>query len=53
MLIGIVFLNAELDKPHFLHNEMIPMQCSIQIQQNIYSIGIFHATAVTQLKVKV
>ena len=53
MLLGIIFLNTELNKPHFLHDEMIFMHCSLQIKQNIYSIGIFRAPVVTQLIVKV
>ena len=48
MLLGIFFLNTELSKPHFLRDEMIVMHCSLQIKQNIYSIGIFRA----QFKVK-
>ena len=47
------FLNTELYKPHFLRDEMIFMHCSLQIKQNIYSIGIFHARVVTQFIVKV
>ena len=35
------FLNAELNKPHFLRDELIFMHCSLQIKQNIFSIGIF------------
>ena len=33
--------------------EMIFMHFSLQIKQNIYSIGIFHAPVVTQFIVKV
>ena len=40
-------------KPHFLHDEIIIMHCSLQIKQNIYSIGIFRAPVVTQFIVKV
>ena len=47
------FLNAELKKPQFLRDEMIFMHCSLQIKQNIYSIGIFRAPVVTQFIVKV
>ena len=36
-----------------LCNEMIFMHCSLQIKQNIYSIGIFRAPVVTQFIVKV
>ena len=53
MLLGIIFLNTELNKPHFLRDEMILMHCSLIIKQNIYSIGIFPAPVVTQLIVKV
>ena len=53
MLLGIIFLNTELNKLHFLQDEMIFMHCSLQIKQNIYSIGIFHAPVVTQFIVKV
>ena len=48
MLLGIIFLNTELNKPQFLRDEMIFMHCSLQIKQNIYSIGIFRAPVVTQ-----
>ena len=53
LLLGIIFLNTELSKPHFLRDEMILMHCSLQIKQNIYSTGIFRAPVVTQYKVKV
>ena len=53
VLLGIIFLNTELNKPHFLCDEMIFMHCSLQIKQNIYSIGIIRAPVVTQLTVKV
>ena len=53
VLLGIIFLNAELNKPHFLHDEMIYLHCSLQIKQNIYSIDIFHTSVVTQFIVKV
>ena len=43
-----IFLNTELNKLHFLGDEMIFMRCSLQIKQNIYSIGIFRAPVVTQ-----
>ena len=47
------FLNTELIKAHFLRYEMIFMHCSLQIKQNMYSIGIFRAPVVTQFIVKV
>ena len=53
MLLEIIFLNTELNKLHFLRDEMIFMHCSLQIKQNIYSIGIFHAPVVTQFIEKV
>ena len=52
MLLGIVF-NTELNKTYFLRYEMIFMNCSLQIKQNIFSIGIFRALVVTQFIVKV
>ena len=52
-LLGIIFLNTELNKLHFLRDERIFMHCSLQIKQNIYSIGIFRAPVVTQFIVKV
>ena len=53
MFLGIFFLNTELNRLHSLIDESIFMHCSLQIKQNIYSIGIFRAPVVTQLKVKV
>ena len=35
MLLGIIFLNIKLNKPHFLRDEMIFMHCLLQIKQNI------------------
>ena len=46
-------LKTERNKPHFLRDEMIFMHCSLQIKQNIYSIGIFRAPVMTQFIVKV
>ena len=53
MLLGIFFLNTELNKPHFLRDEMSIMHCLLQTNQNISSIGIFRASVVTQFIVKV
>ena len=53
VLLGIIFLNTELNKPQFLRDEMIFMNCWLQIKQKIYSIGIFRAPVVTQFIVKV
>ena len=53
MLIGMIFFNTELNKPHFLRDEMIFMHCSLQIKQNVYSMGIFSAPVGTQFIVKV
>ena len=47
------FLDTELKKPHILCDKIIFMHCSLQIKQNIYSIGIFRAPVVTQFIVKV
>ena len=40
--------DTELNKLRFLRDEMIFLHCSLQIKQNIYSIGIFRAPVVTQ-----
>ena len=48
VLLGIIFLNTELNKPHFLHDEII-----FFFVRYIYSIGIFRAPVVTQFIVKV
>ena len=50
MLLVNNFLDTELNKPHFLRDEMIFMHCSLQ---KIYSIGIFCAPVVSQFIVKV
>ena len=48
------FLNTELNKSTFLHHEMFFfIHYSLQIKQNIYSIGIVCAPVVTQFIVKV
>ena len=53
MLLEITFLNTEVNNPHFLRDEMVFIHCSLQIKQNIYSLGIFRASVVTQFIVKV
>ena len=53
VLLGIIFLNTKLNKPHFLRDGMSFMHCLLQIKQNIYSIVIFRAPVVTQFIVKV
>ena len=53
VLLGIIFLNTELNKLHFLRDEIIFMHYLLHIKQNIYSIGIFRAPTVTQFTVKV
>ena len=53
VVLGIIFLNTELIKSHFLPDEMICMHYSLQIKQNIHSICIFRAPVVTQFIVKV
>ena len=50
---SVIFLNTDLSKPHFLRDETIFMHCSLQINQNVYSLGIFRAPVVTQFIVKV
>ena len=53
VLLEIIFLNTDLTKLHFLRDERVFMHCSLQIKQNIYSIGTFRAPVVTQFIVKV
>ena len=53
MLLGIILLNTELNKPHFLRDVLIFIHCSLQIKQDIYSIGIFRAPVVTPFIEKV
>ena len=50
VVLGIIFLNTELNKPQSLRDEMIFMNCLLQIKRNIYSIGIFHASLLTHVK---
>ena len=45
MLLGIIFLNTELNKPHFLRDKMVFMM--LQNKANNYSIGIFRAPVET------
>ena len=45
---SVIKNNTELNKPHFLRDEMMFMHCSLQIKQNIYSLGIFRVPVVTQ-----
>ena len=52
-VIRIIFLNTELNKPHFLCDEMIFMHCSPQIKQNMHTLGIIRASVVIQFIVKV
>ena len=53
VLLGIITLNTELNKPQFLCDEMMFLHCSLQIKQNIYSIGTCRPPAVTHFIVKV
>ena len=53
VLLGIIFLSTELNKPQFLRDEMIFIHCPLQIKQNIYPIGIFRAPVVAQFIVNV
>ena len=47
------FLEYRTKQATLLRDEMIFTHCSLQIKQNIYSIGIFRAPVVTQFIVKV
>ena len=42
-----------LNKSTFLLDEMLFIHCSLQIKQNIYSIGLYRVPVVTQFIVKV
>ena len=53
MLLGTIFLNIELSKPHFSHDKMTLIHRSLHIKQNIYSKGIFRAPFMTQFIAKV
>ena len=53
VLLGILFKNTELNKPHPLRDEMIFRHFSLQIKRNIYAIGRLRAPVVTQFIVKV
>ena len=53
VLLDIILLNTELNKPHFLGDEMIFMHCSLQMSKNIYSMGIFHIPVETKFIEKV
>ena len=46
------FLKYRTKQATFLRDQTICMHCSLQIKQNIYSIGIFHAPIVKQFIVK-
>ena len=48
MLLEIIFLITELNKVTFLSDEMLLIHYLLQIKLNIYSIGIFRVTVVTQ-----
>ena len=49
----LIFLNTELNKPHFLRDEIFFMHCFLQIKEKIYSIDIFRAPVVIQSIIKV
>ena len=48
-----IFFEYRTKQATLLRDKMIFMHCSLQIKQNIYPIGIFHAPVVTQFIVKV
>ena len=48
-----IFFEYRTKQTTLLRDEMIFIHCSLQIKQNIYSIGIFRAPVVTQFKVNV
>ena len=52
VLLGIIVLNTDLNKSTFWRSEMVFIHYSLQIKQNICSIGIFRIPVVTQRIVK-
>ena len=48
-----IFLEYRSKQATLLRYKMILMHCSLQIKQNIYSIGIFPAPIVTQFIINV
>ena len=53
VLLGIIFLITELNKPHFLRDEMIFMHCLLPIKQKHKLNRHFSAPIMTQFIVKV
>ena len=51
MTSGIISLNTKVNKSTYLCDEMMFMHYLLQIKQNVYSIGTFHALVATQFKV--
>ena len=52
-VIGNNFLEYRTTQATTFTHEMIFVHCSLQIKQNIYSMGIFRAPVVTQFIIKV
>ena len=45
----IIFLNADLNQSLYVRDELFLVHCSLQIKQNVYSIGTYSASDVTQI----
>ena len=50
--IGDKFLETVKNKPIYLRDELFLKHCSLQIKQNVYSIGTYSAPEATQILVK-
>ena len=50
--IGGNFLEHSLNKPIYLRDELFLKHCSLQIKQNVYSIGTYSAPEASQILVK-
>ena len=53
MALKIILLNTEENESKYLRDEMFFRHYWLQIMQNVYSIGTFHAPVATQLIVNV
>ena len=45
----IIFLNADLNQSLYVRDELFLVHCSLQIKQNVYSMGTYSASDVTQI----
>ena len=52
MASSIIFLNADKNKSLYVRDEIFLIHFSLQIKQNVYSIGTYSASDVTQIIAK-